>query len=94
MTEEERMMENNSFIGHLADALEIVKAKCRRCESRMCMGCCFDSFARGMIPDNIERTIALMERLPSSKHDVIEIARNSVAERDAKWNEISKCSGR
>ena len=90
MTEEERMMENNSFIGHLADALEIVKAKCRRCESRMCMGCCFDSFARGMIPDNIERTIALMERLPSSKRDVIEIARNSVAERDAKWNEISE----
>ena len=89
MTEEERMKENDQLIGHLVDALEIVKAKCRRCESRMCMGCCFDSFARGMIPDNIERTIALMEWLPSSKRDVIEIARNYVAERDVKWEEIS-----
>ena len=89
MTEEERMKENDQLIGHLVDALEIVKAKCRRCESRMCMGCCFDSFARGMIPDNIERTIAMMERLPSSKQDIIALARNYVAERDVKWEEIS-----
>ena len=88
MTNEERVQENDLLIGHLAEALEIVKAKCRRCESRMCMGCCFDSLARGMIPDNIERAIELMQVLPSSKSDVIAAARKSVAERDAKWEKM------
>ena len=88
MTNEERAQENDLLIGHLADALEIIKAKCRRCESRMCMGCCFDSLARGMMPDNIERAIELMQMLPSSKPGIIEVARKSVAERDAKWNEM------
>ena len=88
MTNEERVQENDLLIGHLAEALEIVKAKCRRCESRMCMGCCFDSLARGMIPDNIERAIGLMQMLPSSKSDVIAAARKSVAERDAKWEKM------
>ena len=88
MTNEERRNETDRLIGHLAEALEIIKAKCRRCESRMCMGCCFDSLARGMIPDNIERAIGLMQMLPSSKPDVIAAARKSVAERDAKWNEM------
>ena len=89
MTDEERKLENDLLIGHLAEALEIVKAKCRRCESRMCMGCCFDSLARGMIPDNIERAIELMQMLPSSKSDVIAAARKSVAERDAKWEKMN-----
>ena len=76
------------LIGHLSEALEIIKAKCRRCENRMCMGCCFGSLARGMIPDNIERAIELMQMLPSSKSDVISAARKSVAERDAKWEKL------
>lgn len=88
MTGEERKLENDLLIGHLAEALDIIKAKCRRCESRMCMGCCFDSLARGMIPDNIERAIELMQALPSSKSDVIAAARKSVAERDAKWEKM------
>lgn len=88
MTNEERAQENDLLIDHLADALEIIKAKCFRCESRMCMGCCFDSLARGMIPDNIERAIELMQTLPSSKPDVIAAARKSVAERDAKWEKV------
>lgn len=88
MTNEERAQENDLLIDHLADALEIIKAKCCRCESRMCMGCCFDSLARGMIPDNIERAIELMQTLPSSKPDVIAAARKSVAERDAKWEKV------
>ncbi len=90
MTNEERAQENDLLIGHLAEALDIIKAKCRRCESRMCMGCCFDSLARGMIPDNIERAIELMQALPSSKPDVIAAARKSVAERDAKWEKMSE----
>ena len=90
MTNEERAQENDLLIGHLADALEIIKAKCCRCESRMCMGCCFDSLARGMIPDNIERAIELMQALPSSKPDVIAAARKSVTERDAKWEKMSE----
>ena len=88
MTDEERKLENDMLIGHLAEALEIVKAKCRRCESRMCMGCCFDSLARGMMPDNIERAIELMQMLPSSKPGIIAAARKSVAERDAKWEKM------
>ena len=90
MTNEERAQENDLLIGHLAEALDIIKAKCRRCESQMCMGCCFDSLARGMIPDNIERAIELMQALPSSKPDVIAAARKSVAERDAKWEKMSE----
>ena len=90
MTNEERAQENDLLIGHLAEALDIIKAKCRRCESRMCMGCCFDSLARGMIPDNIERANELMQALPSSKPDVIAAARKSVAERDAKWEKMSE----
>ena len=90
MTNEERAQGNDLLIGHLAEALDIIKAKCRRCESRMCMGCCFDSLARGMIPDNIERAIELMQALPSSKPDVIAAARKSVAERDAKWEKMSE----
>ena len=90
MTGAERSDENDLLIGYLAEALEIVKAKCSRCESRMCMGCCFDSLARGMIPDNIERAIELMQALPSSKPDVIAAARKSVAERDAKWEKMSE----
>lgn len=88
MTNEERAQENDLLIGHLADALEIIKAKCRRCESRMCMGCCFDSLAQGMMPDNIERAIELMQMLPSSKPGIIAAARKSVAERDAKCEEL------
>ena len=88
MTGAERSAENDLLIGYLAEALEIVKAKCSRWESRMCMGCCFDSLARGMIPDNIERAIELMQVIPSSKSDVIAAARKSVAERVTKWNEM------
>ena len=89
MTDEERKQENDRLIGCLAEALEIVRAKCRRCGAQTCLGCCFDSVARGFIPDNIERSIDLMGSLPTSRRDVIEAARISVAERDAMGKKIS-----
>lgn len=88
-TDEQKKHENNELIDHLAAAIEIVRRKCARCGSSMCMGCNLDRVARGMLPDLLERAVGLLVLMPNDRQGLITEARKSVSERDALWQKIA-----